>query len=205
MVETESYQQELCSWCGKPAVKFKYEPSSGEFIGFCQECMAINSSYDKTIQELQDIVDDEPPEVRIALPLSDIGSIRNLPATTEVYIPSFIQGSWYWADPWLKCLRAIARKQDISTVEATDWNRCDCPECQSSRTCRVRLPNYSSYYCPDCGLEWLPYPAWCPSCGGVVWKKDCIEDEVICTGCDEHWAVDIVKSANESGDIIVDL
>jgi len=160
------------------------------------------------IKELQVIIDepvDEPPITYIALPLSNIGSIRSLPPDAYIHIPDFIPGSWYWAGPWLKCLRAIARKQDILTVEATEWNKHDCPECQSSRTCRVRLPNYSSYYCPDCGLEWLPYPAWCPSCGGILWSKDSNEGEVICTGCDEHWTVDIVKSANESGDIIVDL
>jgi len=165
----------------------------------------MTNNYDKAIQELQDIIDDKPSIIYTALPLSDMGSIRSLPPSAEFHIPDFISSSWYWAGPWLKCLRALAREQDIPTVKATEWNKRDCPECMSSRTCRVQLSGYSPYYCPDCGLEWLSYPAWCPSCGGIVWKKDCIEGEVICTQCNEHWAVDIVKSANKSGDILVEL
>lgn len=208
--------QSICIWCDRPITKFRNKQAREEYAlsGYCQQCQdniygtpEFNKKYDDVIEELQVIIDedDEPPVTYIALPLSNMRGIRSLPFNAEYRIPDFILGSWYWAGPWLKCLRALAREQDIPTVEATEWNKHDCPECMSSRTCRVRLSGYSPYYCPDCGLEWLHYPAWCPSCGGIVWKKDCTEGEVICTLCGEHWAVDIVKSANKSGDILVEL
>ncbi len=161
------------------------------------------NDYDKVIADLQELIDDKPPTVYIALPLSDISSMRSLPSNSEVHIPDVLSGSWYWAGDLLKCIRAIGRGQELETIHATDWNKQDCPECLGNHTCEVKMPaGYAVHYCIDCGLQWQYYMAWCPSCGGFLHGDD---DEVKCDKCNQTWSTELAKSANETGDLMVEL
>lgn len=143
-------------------------------------------------------------ESYIALPLSDISSIYDLPPDAEVRIPEFIPGSWEWSGPWLSCSRAIDRG-GLSAINGKDWNKNVCPECYSNSTCYLVLERHAVLYCLDCQLQWLNYTAWCPTCGGFLWNKECNEGEVACIDCKQVWSVDIAKRANELGDIMVGL
>lgn len=159
------------------------------------------SDYDEAIRSLQELIDDKPPEVYIALPLSNLRSMRKLPADTEVIIPAYIPGSWFWADDLLKCCRRLYQGE-LSTHGAKYWGRYSCPDCLSSHTCQVALPHgYSVRYCMDCGLQWQVYMAWCPACGGFL-HGDSIT--VTCDKCQQEWDTSLAKSANESNDILIE-
>ncbi len=160
------------------------------------------NDYDKAIADLQELIDDKPPQVYIALPLSDMSSMRSLPDNSEVHIPEFISGSWWWAGDLLKCHRKIGSGQ-LNTVHAKNWNQLTCPDCLSEHTCEVTMPaGYAVQYCSECGLQWQAYMAWCPECGGFLHGDDV---SVVCDKCNQSWDTDIAKSANERNDILIEL
>ncbi len=163
----------------------------------------MSNDYDKVISELQELIDDKPPTIYLALPLSDISQMHKLPPNSELHIPDIITGSWFWAGDLLKCHRAISRGAELDTRTAKHWGEVACPECLSDHTCSVTLPaGYAILYCIDCGLQWQAYMAWCPSCGGFLHGN---EREVMCNQCNQTWETGIAKEANENNDLMVEL
>ena len=80
-----------------------------------------------------------------------------------------------------------------------------CPRCLSYRIYNIplRQPYACMFYCIDCYLIYLPYPARCPVCDVFVSREDMPEGKVKCAGhkgCGTIWDVDNIKSANLRGD-----
>jgi len=89
--------------------------------------------------------------------------------------------------------RVIARDQDLPDIafESAPF----CPECLSDSTIRLRTGHQQfgyCFYCRNCGLVWLPYPARCPECDWLLYNMHCDK-------CNYDWDEELIKQMYEEG------
>jgi len=119
--------------------------------------------------------------------------------------PKHLSGSWHFSGDWLGSYRLIATNQelgdpDVDCINGKWQTNLVCPNCghpEGVVLSRFHRTFPLCRWCPACEIVWQWYVARCPDCGWYVWKKDCPDGMVICTGCGMEMEVEFVQEINE--------